>query len=84
MDQFIKVRYLTLNRAEKDQTRPHICTVSPELLKIALKRCDVDEGSVIFIGQFKRVWCKWLMGAAKDQARQYICTVSPEPLQITL
>ena len=32
----------------KDQTRPHICAVSPEPLEIALKRWDIDEGSAIF------------------------------------
>ena len=31
----------------KDQTRPHICAVSPEPLKIALNRWDIDEGSAI-------------------------------------
>ena len=45
---FIRVWYLSHNRAEKDQTRLHICTVSPEPLKIALKRWDVEEGSAIF------------------------------------
>ena len=28
--------------------RPHICAVSPVPLKTALKRWDIDEGSVIF------------------------------------
>ena len=32
----------------KDQTRPHICAVPQEPLKIALKRWDIDEGSAIF------------------------------------
>ena len=32
----------------KDQTRSHICAVSPEPLKIPLKRWDIDEGSAIF------------------------------------
>ena len=48
MGHFIKVWYLSHNRAEKAQTRLHICTVSPEPLKIALKRWDVDEGSAKF------------------------------------
>ena len=48
--------YVSHNRAEKDQTRLHICTVSSEPLKIALKRWDVDEGSANFIGQLKKVW----------------------------
>ena len=33
---------------KKDQARLHICTVSPEPLKIALKRWNVDEGSAKF------------------------------------
>ena len=35
-------------RAARDQARQHICAVSPEPLKIALKRWDIDEGSAIF------------------------------------
>ena len=35
-------------RAAKDQARQHICAVSPEPLKITLKRWDIDEGSAIF------------------------------------
>ena len=46
--QFKKVWYKWHMRAAKDQTRPHICAVSPEPLKIALKRWDIDEGSAIF------------------------------------
>ena len=38
MGHFIRVWYISHNRAEKDQTRLHICTISPEPLKIALKR----------------------------------------------
>ena len=33
-------------RAAANQARLHICTVSPGPLQIALKRRDVDEGSV--------------------------------------
>ena len=33
-------------RAEEFQARLHICAVSPGFLQIALKRRDVDEGSV--------------------------------------
>ena len=35
-------------RAAKDQARQHICAVSTEPLKIALKRWDIDEGSAQF------------------------------------
>ena len=31
--------------AAKDQAKKHICAVSPEALKIALKRWDIEEGS---------------------------------------
>ena len=45
---FIGSVHQSLILITKDQTRPHICAVSPEPLKIALKRWDIDEGSVIF------------------------------------
>ena len=48
MSQFIRVWYLSLNQAETNQSRPHICAVSPEPLKIALKWWGVDEGSAKF------------------------------------
>ena len=38
MGHFIKILYLSHNRAEKNQTRLYNCTVSPEHLEIALKR----------------------------------------------
>ena len=38
---------------KRDQTRLHICTVSPEPLKIAQKRWDVDEGSAKFYSPVK-------------------------------
>ena len=66
MGRFIRVWYLSHNRAEKDQTRLHICTVSPELLKIALKGWDVDEGS----GQFKKAWYKWHVRAANHTKKK--------------
>ena len=40
--------YQSLILITKDQTRPHICAVSPEPLKIPLKRWDINEGSAIF------------------------------------
>ena len=42
--------YQSLILITKDQTRPHICAVSPEPLKIKipLKRWDINEGSAIF------------------------------------
>ena len=39
-----------------EQSRPHICAVSPGPLKIALKSWGVDEGSANFNGQFNNVW----------------------------
>ena len=44
--QFKKGWYLTHMRAAANQARLHIYAVSPEALQIALKRRDVDEGSV--------------------------------------
>ena len=44
--QFMWFRYLSHIRAAKNQASLHIRTVSPEPLLIALKRRDVDEGSV--------------------------------------
>ena len=44
--QFKKIWYLSYMRAAANQTRLHICAVSPEPLQIALKRTDVDKGSV--------------------------------------
>ena len=35
-------------RAAKDQAIQHICTVSPEPLKIALKRWDIEEDSAFY------------------------------------
>ena len=35
-------------RAAKDQARQHICAVSSEPLKIALKRSDIEEGSAFY------------------------------------
>ena len=54
--QFLRVWYISHKRTSKDQTSLHIGAVSPEPLKIALKRRDVDEGSSNFIGQLKNVW----------------------------
>ena len=44
--QLMWFRYLSHMRAAKDQASLHIRTVSPETSLIALKRRDIDEGSV--------------------------------------
>ena len=46
ISQFKMVWYLTHMRAAANQASMYICAVSPGPLQIALKRRDVDEGSV--------------------------------------
>ena len=43
-------------RAVANQTKLHICAVSPEPLQIALKRTDVDEGSVKLYKPVQESW----------------------------
>ena len=54
--QLVRVRCLSHNRAEKDQTRRHIFALSPGPLKITLKNGTRLRLSQIFAGQFKKVW----------------------------
>ena len=43
-------------RTAANQARLHICAVSPEPLQIALKRTDVDEGSIKLYKPVQEVW----------------------------
>ena len=63
-------------RAAKDQARRHISAVSPEPLKIGLKRWDIEEGSA-FYRPVQENLVLVACASSERSARQHIRAASP-------